>query len=58
MGALGYKMDMGRAPFSDKDGQEILEKHVAEQPVMYLNLAIVVAVVTLVVGIVVGRMIS
>ena len=33
LGALGYRMLMGRPPFSGRDSTEILEKHVKEAPV-------------------------
>jgi len=33
LGALGYRMLMGRPPFSGKNGTEVLEKHVTEAPV-------------------------
>jgi serine/threonine-protein kinase len=33
IGALGYRMLMGRPPFSGKNAEEILEKHVKEAPV-------------------------
>ena len=33
LGALGYRMLMGRPPFSGRDGTEVLTKHVKEAPV-------------------------
>ena len=33
LGALGYRMLMGRAPFIGKNADEILQKHVKEEPV-------------------------
>jgi serine/threonine-protein kinase len=33
LGALGYRMLMGRPPFSGRDGNEVLEKHVKQAPV-------------------------
>ena len=33
LGALGYRMLMGRPPFSGRDAKDILEKHVQEAPV-------------------------
>jgi serine/threonine protein kinase len=33
LGALGYRMLMGRPPFTGRDAKEILEKHVSEAPV-------------------------